>query len=124
MTREGAGPLRRGSLAVGRRSHRGWAASPVPLSVEEQRAELARAEEAMWGWYLEWGQVARTAIKQRDLLRQLGFLRDRGGAEEEDGSGETAGWLLVLRRRRRLGNGGEFCKLRAGKKISFHFDAR
>lgn len=32
--------------------------------------------------------MARIAIKKRDLLRGLGFLRDRGGAEEEEGTDE------------------------------------
>jgi hypothetical protein len=55
----------------------------VPLSVEEQREQQAEAERAVWEWYLEWSQVARVAIRQRSLLRQLGFLGDRP-AEEED----------------------------------------
>lgn len=48
----------------------------------EQDAELQRAEEALWAWYLEWSKVARVAIKQRALLRQLGFLTRH--ATEED----------------------------------------
>ena len=55
----------------------------VPFSIEEQKAELVRAEDAMWAWYLEWSAMTRVAIKQRSLLKQLGFLTDRGGAEEE-----------------------------------------
>jgi len=51
--------------------------------VDEQDAELERAEDALWAWYLEWSKVARVAIKQRTLLRQLGFL-SRRAAEEED----------------------------------------
>ncbi len=35
--------------------------------------EAATAE--MWSWYLEWSQIARTVIKNRRLLRSLGFLR-------------------------------------------------
>ena len=53
-------------------------------SAEDAKAELMRAESTLWGWYLEWSQVARTAIKQRALLRQLGFLTSRGGAAEEE----------------------------------------
>jgi hypothetical protein len=34
----------------------------------------AKAEEAMWHWYLEWGEIARVAVKDRRLLRELGFL--------------------------------------------------
>jgi hypothetical protein len=56
----------------------------VPLSVEEQKAELQHAEDTLWGWYLEWSQVARVAIKQRALLRQLGFLERSGSGTEEE----------------------------------------
>jgi hypothetical protein len=55
----------------------------VPFSIEEQKTELARAEDSMCAWYLEWSAMARVAIKQRSLLRQLGFVRDRAGSEEE-----------------------------------------
>jgi hypothetical protein len=57
-------------------------ASPPP-SAEEQRAEASRAEDALWAWYLEWSRIARTAIKQRVLLHQLGFLADRGSSADE-----------------------------------------
>jgi hypothetical protein len=56
----------------------------TPVSLEEQEAELERAEAALWAWYLEWGQIARVAVKQRVLLKQLGFLSPRKGAEEEE----------------------------------------
>jgi hypothetical protein len=57
----------------------------APISFEEQEAELARAEDTLWSWYLEWSRIARVAIKQRVLLKQLGFLTTRkGGVEEED----------------------------------------
>jgi hypothetical protein len=55
-----------------------------PVSVEEQEAALEAAETAMWAWYLEWSKIARIAIKQRPLLRQLGFLSARRGSEEEE----------------------------------------
>lgn len=61
-----------------------------PVSVEEQEAELEAAEAALWGWYLEWSKIARIAIKQRPLLRQLGFLSVRRGAEEEEDEPEAA----------------------------------
>jgi hypothetical protein len=66
-------------------------ASPeVPPSFEEQQEELEKAEAAMWSWYLEWSQIARVAIKQRALLKELGFLNTRRGAEEEEeGEGTT-----------------------------------
>ena len=59
------------------------AAVPITqASVVEQEAELTRAEDALWAWYLEWSKVARVAIKQRSLLRQLGFLT-RHAAEDD-----------------------------------------
>ena len=53
----------------------------------------------MWAWYLEWSKIARVAIKNRALLRQLGFLSARRGEEEEEtetpgtgtGTGTAAG---------------------------------
>lgn len=59
---------------------------PEPPDLEAQRAEVTAAEEKMWAWYLEWGAIARAAIKDRGLLRQLGFLapsRSRGSEDEE-----------------------------------------
>lgn len=55
-----------------------------PVSIEEQEAELQAAEDALWAWYIEWSKIARVAVKQRVLLKQLGFLAARrGGADEE-----------------------------------------
>ena len=59
------------------------ATAATPLSTEEMRTDLARAEDALWAWYLEWSQVARTAVQQRALLKQLGFLSERAPAEED-----------------------------------------
>ncbi len=58
-------------------------ATPPP-SPEDQRAEAARAEDALWAWYLEWSRIARTAVKQRVLLHQLGFLSDHSSSEPTD----------------------------------------
>jgi hypothetical protein len=59
--------------------------------LEEERTRLAEAEDAMWAWYLEWAEIARSAIKDRSLLRRLGFLaasssasRRHSTAEEDD----------------------------------------
>ncbi|HEU4405570.1 MAG TPA: hypothetical protein VFS43_09795 [Polyangiaceae bacterium] len=62
-------------------------------SAEAERASLAEAEAALWAWCLEWGAVARAAIRERDLLRQLGFLRagSGGSAEGDDEGGERQG---------------------------------
>ena len=52
-------------------------------TTEQQQQDIEQAEAAMWAWYLEWSQIARVAIKQRSLLRELGFLATRGPAEDE-----------------------------------------
>jgi len=44
-----------------------------PTSVVDPE-QAAQAEQAMWTWYLEWGEIARVAITDRRLLRELGFL--------------------------------------------------
>jgi hypothetical protein len=56
------------------------------VSDTEQAAELEEAEAAMWAWYLEWSKIARIAIKQRLLLKELGFLASsrRGGSDDEE----------------------------------------
>jgi hypothetical protein len=64
------------------------AEAPESLELEAQQQALSRAEAAMWAWYLEWSKIARVAIKQRSLLRQLGFLATRRG--EEDDQDEAA----------------------------------
>ncbi|MBK8254493.1 MAG: hypothetical protein IPK82_17725 [Polyangiaceae bacterium] len=52
--------------------------------LEQEQADLTAAENAMWAWYREWSDIARTVIKQRSLLRLLGFLQtNRAGVEEE-----------------------------------------
>jgi hypothetical protein len=62
--------------------------------LEAERSRLAEAEQAMWAWYLEWGEIARAAIKDRALLRRLGFLSTspsrRRAAEAEAGEDERA----------------------------------
>lgn len=59
------------------------------VSAEQQEEELEAAEAAMWAWYLEWSKIARIAVKQRPLLRQLGFLAVRRGEEEADDETST-----------------------------------
>jgi hypothetical protein len=41
----------------------------------EDRSDWAERESALWSWYLEWGAIALRKVKDRNLLRQLGFLR-------------------------------------------------
>ena len=46
---------------------------------------LEKAENDLWAWYLEWSQIARVAVTQRVLLKQMGFLPTRRSkATEED----------------------------------------
>jgi hypothetical protein len=61
--------------------------SPIGPTLEEQTV----AENAMWDWYLEWAQIARATLHDRRLLRQLGFLKRRGGAEVGEPLDEVSG---------------------------------
>jgi hypothetical protein len=61
--------------------------SPIGPTPEEQTL----AENAMWDWYLEWAQIARATLHDRRLLRQLGFLERRGGAEGGEPLDEVSG---------------------------------
>jgi len=63
--------------------------APELSDEDEQERNLARAEVAMWAWYLEWSRIARVAIKQRGLLRQLGFRATPRGNEEDGEIGIT-----------------------------------
>ncbi|HWN66076.1 MAG TPA: hypothetical protein VNM90_00485, partial [Haliangium sp.] len=47
------------------------------------------AEDEMWSYYLQWSAIARRAISDRRLLRQLGFLRSRGGSDETSPADEA-----------------------------------
>jgi hypothetical protein len=43
------------------------------------------AERMLWGWYLEWSAIARVAVRDRRLLRALGFLNTtRLGADVDE----------------------------------------
>lgn len=50
------------------------------------KAEHDKAVDRMWVWYLEWSAIARVAVKDRRLLRSMGFLSGAGGkgSEEEE----------------------------------------
>ncbi len=58
---------------------------PLPdlEKVAAEDASFEKAEQELWGWYLEWSAIARKAIKQRSLLLKLGFLRSSGNGDEE-----------------------------------------
>jgi hypothetical protein len=42
------------------------------------------AEKAMWSWYLEWGEIARVAVTDRKLRRELGFLNHKRPVTDEE----------------------------------------
>lgn len=56
---------------------------PGVTTMEEDAAELAKAEQRLWDWYLEWSQIARVAVTQRPLLKQMGFRSTRAKAEAD-----------------------------------------
>lgn len=62
----------------------GSIAEPPPGSIDAEAAKAA--EEGLWSWYLEWSGIARVAIRDRRMLRALGFLRTvrKPSGEEED----------------------------------------
>lgn len=64
---------------------------PLPdlEKIEAEEANFEKAERELWAWYLEWSAIARNAIKQRSLLKKLGFLQENGrGADENDENAE------------------------------------
>lgn len=57
-----------------------------PGSLEEQ----VKAQEDVWAWYREWGQIARTVIDRGDILIRLGLRQiTRTREEEEEEAPET-----------------------------------
>lgn len=64
---------------------------PLPdlEKIEAEEASFDKAERELWAWYLEWSAIARNAIKQRSLLKKLGFLQDNGRGGDENPEDET-----------------------------------
>jgi hypothetical protein len=56
----------------------------TPDAIEHAKEDAAKAEEALWAWYLEWSQVVRSTIKNRWLLHQLGFLTSSGATADDE----------------------------------------
>ena len=54
----------------------------VPVDSEQRRAEIHRAEAALWNYYREWSQIAQAVIKDERLLKRLGY-RDEESPDEE-----------------------------------------
>lgn len=59
-----------------------------PDGLDEE--EDAQREQALWDWYLEWSEIARTKIKNRRLLRSLGFLKPDGSPVDDEADDEAA----------------------------------
>jgi len=61
--------------------------APTEEELDElDREARALAEQRLWSWYLEWSTLARLAIRDRSLLRSLGFRRPgrvAAGSEED-----------------------------------------
>ena len=68
------------------------ASTPAGSAAAVPAESYEEAEKALWAWYLEWSEIARTVIKDRRLLRAMGFLKRTGGGEveEEEGDEEEA----------------------------------
>lgn len=50
------------------------------ISKEDQEKAVAH----LWAWYLEWSAIARVAVKDRRLLRSMGFLNGSGAKEDSE----------------------------------------
>lgn len=59
-----------------------------PVDLDEERTRFEAAETAMWAWYLEWAEIARATIKERVLLRRLGFLASSSAAGKPTAASE------------------------------------
>ncbi|HEY3498416.1 MAG TPA: hypothetical protein VGK73_27170 [Polyangiaceae bacterium] len=57
--------------------------------MEEQREQAVAAESELWSWYLEWSQIARGVVAERQLLRELGFLKTVRSSGESDAEDEV-----------------------------------
>jgi hypothetical protein len=58
-----------------------------PEAPPPARTDPHAGEDAAWAWYLEWSAIARRAITDRRMLRELGFLAgpgDESPAEPSD----------------------------------------
>jgi hypothetical protein len=65
---------------------------------EEESERLKQAQHALWAWYLEWSTITRNSVKDRNLLRGLGFGTTGGdtSSEEEPGRNGTPAELPAV----------------------------
>jgi hypothetical protein len=71
----------------------------VAIAAQDPKA-LDKAEHDLWAWYLEWSQIARVAVTQRVLLKQMGFLTPRKAKADSDDDGDvdpTTGVITPVR---------------------------
>ncbi len=52
---------------------------------EQQEAAIAH----LWDWYLEWGAIARIAVKDRRYLKAMGFLTGKKGGDDSDSDSDS-----------------------------------
>ncbi len=52
---------------------------------QAQKEETEQGMKAMWAWYRDWSETARTVIKNRNYLVMLGLRQHRPGAPDNDG---------------------------------------
>jgi hypothetical protein len=76
---------------------------------ELRRAAIRRAEAALWAYYVEWSQIARTVIKDARLLELLGFREGKAADEEADESAGVTAETSVPQAKKKMAK-------RAGKK--------
>lgn len=58
---------------------------------ETRRAAIRQAEAALWTYYVEWSQIARTVVKDVRLLELLGFREGKVDDEEAGDAGRGDG---------------------------------
>lgn len=56
----------------------------VDEALIELKAKREKATAHAWNWYLEWSAIARIAVKDRRLLRSMGFLNGSGAKEDSE----------------------------------------
>lgn len=55
----------------------------VPTPDPEREAQLEKSISDLWAWYLEWAQVARTAIPNKNLRIHLGISSAKSSKPED-----------------------------------------
>lgn len=69
---------------------------PEVVDTSPMAEKAQKAEADLWAWFRDWGQVARTAVDDRNLLRILGYRKTKNGDkvvdvdEDESTEEETA----------------------------------